>query len=305
MKRTTWAAWGDVNAFFGLMLDNVAVMVLFVTLVSGSAVGLYTHEFVLTRMIPGTALGVLLGDLVYTWMAFRLAKRTGKSDVTAMPLGLDTPSTFGVALLVMLPALAEGNQRFPGDHDKAMLFGWHVGVVVLVLAGVFKVACAPLGNAVRRWVPRAGLLGSLAAIALVLIAFMPLLQDIAPVPLAGMAVLTVILVTLVAHRALPYKIPGRPGGCRAGRDPRRRRSALRAAALVPAGHSIGGIPGRCRRFHRSPRWTGTGGGPCAGRRPGESCRSRCPSRWRPSWAASTARKVPRRPATNTTPEPCC
>ena len=27
-------------------------------------------------------------------------------------------------------------------------------------------------------------------------------------PLAGFAVLTVILITLVAHRALPYKVPG-------------------------------------------------------------------------------------------------
>ena len=206
MKRYNWASWGDVNAFFGLMLDNVAVMVLFVTLITGR--DQYTPEFVLTHMIPGTALGVFLGDLVYTWMAFRLARRTHKADVTAMPLGLDTPSTFGVAFLVMLPALAEGAKRFPGDHDRAMLFGWHVGVAVLVFAGVFKVACAPLGNAVRRWVPRAGLLGSLAAIALALIAFMPLLSDIAPIPLVGMAVLTVILVTLVAHRALPYKVPG-------------------------------------------------------------------------------------------------
>jgi AGZA family xanthine/uracil permease-like MFS transporter len=208
MKRYGWVARGDVNAFFGLMLDNVAVMVLFVSLIAGDSPGQYTPHFVLTRMIPGTALGVLLGDLVYTWMAFRLARRTGRPDVTAMPLGLDTPSTFGSALLVMLPALAEGNRLYPTDHDQAMLFGWHVGVAVLVLAGLFKVACAPLGNAVRRWVPRAGLLGSLAAIALALIAFMPLVSDVASVPLAGMAVLTVILITLVAHRALPYKVPG-------------------------------------------------------------------------------------------------
>ncbi len=208
MKRYAWAGRGDVNAFFGLMLDNVAVMVLFVALVTGTTADRFTTQFVLTRMIPGTALGVLLGDLVYTWMAFRLARRCNKSDVTAMPLGLDTPSTIGVSLLVILPALKEANGLFHGDHDKAMLFAWHVGVTVLVLIGLFKVACAPLGNAVRRWVPRAGLLGSLAAIALALIAFLPLLTDIASVPLAGMAVLTVILVTLVAHRALPYKVPG-------------------------------------------------------------------------------------------------
>jgi len=95
-------------------------------------------------MIPGTALGVLLGDLVYTWMAFRLARRTGRSDVTAMPLGLDTPSTFGVALLILLPALKDARDRLGMDHDTAMLQrlarrpgGAHPG-------GVFKVAFAPL-----------------------------------------------------------------------------------------------------------------------------------------------------------------
>ena len=32
------------------------------------------------------------------------AKRTGRADVTAMPLGLDTPSTFGVVFLILGPA---------------------------------------------------------------------------------------------------------------------------------------------------------------------------------------------------------
>ena len=57
--------------------------------------------------------------------------------------------------------------------------------------------------------PRAGLLGSLAAIALALIAFLPLLLDgIAAVPLVGLASLLVILLTLIAHRQLPFKFPG-------------------------------------------------------------------------------------------------
>jgi AGZA family xanthine/uracil permease-like MFS transporter len=90
-----------------------------------------------------------------------------------------------------------------------MAFAWHVGVVILVLTGLFKIVCAPLGNAVRRLVPRAGLLGSLAAIALALIAFLPLAQDgIAAVPLAGMTALTLILWTLIAHRELPGRFPG-------------------------------------------------------------------------------------------------
>jgi AGZA family xanthine/uracil permease-like MFS transporter len=212
MPRYAWANRGDVNAFFGLMLDNVSVMmILAVTLTApgGDPNEHFTQEFVLRKMIPGSALGVLIGDLVYTWMAFRLARRIGSSTVTAMPLGLDTPSTFGVAFLVLLPSLKEGNHLFPADHEAAMIFAWHVGAVVLVLVGCFKTVCAPLGNQVRRWVPRAGLLGSLAAVALTLIAFLPLvLHGIAGVPLVGLVALTVILVTLVAHRELPGRIPG-------------------------------------------------------------------------------------------------
>src|SRR5262245_23773300 len=70
MKRYGWAQWGDVNAFFGLMLDNLAVMVLLVTLISRPLASQetgdpkFTPEFVMARMIPGTALGVLVGDLI-------------------------------------------------------------------------------------------------------------------------------------------------------------------------------------------------------------------------------------------------
>src|SRR6516165_2561720 len=206
MNRYVWATWGDVNAFFGLMLDNLSVMLILTTLLSAPEEH-FTSEFVLTRMIPGTALGVLLGDLAYTWMAFRLARRTNRADVTAMPLGLDTPSTFGVAFFVLLPALKEGHQLYQ-DHEQAMTHAWHVGALVLVMIGVFKSVVAPLGNKVRQWVPRAGLLGSLAAIAIALIAALPLISEVARAPVVGLLTFTIILITLVAHRPLPGKIPG-------------------------------------------------------------------------------------------------
>jgi hypothetical protein len=68
-KRYRWAQWGDLNAFFGLMLDNVTNLVV----LTGILVGVfgYPSDKVYTLMIPGTALGVLFGDAVYTWFAFR------------------------------------------------------------------------------------------------------------------------------------------------------------------------------------------------------------------------------------------
>src|SRR5689334_13595822 len=143
MQRYHWARWGDINSFFGLMLDNLAVMIILVTTLQGT--GLFTSSFVLTRMIPGTALGVLLGDLVYTWMAFRLARRTGRDGVTAMPLGLDTPSTFGVAFLILIPARVYAAAELKYDPEPAMEFAWHVGLVTLVLIGAFKTLVSPVG----------------------------------------------------------------------------------------------------------------------------------------------------------------
>jgi AGZA family xanthine/uracil permease-like MFS transporter len=95
--RYRWAAPGDLNAFFGLCVDNLAGLVLTVSLLA--TVFGYPAEFALRHLVPGTAVGVVVGDVLFTWMAFRLARRTGRTDVTAMPLGLDTPSTFGMVFL--------------------------------------------------------------------------------------------------------------------------------------------------------------------------------------------------------------
>ena len=100
-SRYRWFALGDLNGFFGLMFDNLTVL----SFLAGILIVVFRFpaDIVYTRMFPGTAFGVLFGDLAYTWMAFRLARKTGNREVTAMPLGLDTPSTIGIALVVLGP----------------------------------------------------------------------------------------------------------------------------------------------------------------------------------------------------------
>jgi len=199
-----WAAVGDVNAFFGLMLDNVADLLLTVALLVG--VFQFPQEFALNYMVPGTAVGVMVGDLLFFAMALRVAKRTGRRDVTAMPLGLDTPSTFGMVFFVLGPAFiaAKAAGMTP---DEAARHTWHIGICSIFISGLFKLLCAAGASWVRRLTPRAGLLGSLAAIALVLISFMPTLE-VLHMPVVGMVALAVVLTTLVARIPLPGKIPG-------------------------------------------------------------------------------------------------
>ena len=201
--RYRWAAAGDVNAFFGLMLDNVMNLVI----LAGILIFVFgfPEDLVYRRMFPGTALGVMFGDLVYTWMAFRLAKKEGRSDVTAMPLGLDAPSTIGMAFTVLGPAYLAAKARMP-EHEAA-ISAWHVGMACMILIGLFKVGMSFVGGAIQRTMPGAGLLGSLAGIGIALMGVLQL-GDILLEPVVGMISLCIIFYALIARLRLPFNAPG-------------------------------------------------------------------------------------------------
>ena len=194
--RYRWFRVGDLNAFFALMFDNVANMVILSSILIGAFH--FPKEVVLYHMVPGTAMGVLIGDLTYSWMAVRLARRTGREDVTAMPLGLNAPSVFGMSFAVIGPA-------YLASHD-AML-SWEIGMAVTVLAGLFKIGLSFCGNAVRSIVPRAALLGSIGGAGIALIGVLPLLKIFSD-PIPGLLALSLLLVTLVGRTRLPGRIPG-------------------------------------------------------------------------------------------------
>src|SRR5215471_334709 len=203
-SRYQWFATGDLNGFFGLMFDNMSVLSFLAgILILGFQ---FPADIVYKRMFPGTAFGVLFGDIVYTIMAFRLARRTNNPAVTAMPLGLDTPSTIGIALTVLGPAFVGLKARGMSPADAAMMT-WYIGMATMVFMGVMKLILSFVGGWVQKVVPQAGLLGSLAGIALMLIGFVPLL-DIFGTPVVGLIALGLILYTLVAEIRLPFQIPG-------------------------------------------------------------------------------------------------
>lgn len=239
-NRYKWAATGDVNAFFGLMLDNLAGLVLTVSLLS--TIFHFPAKFAFQYMIPGTAIGVMVGDLMFFLLAFFHAKRTGNQQVTAMPLGLDTPSTIGMCLFVLGPAfvgvrnsglIEAGLEKVvnakPAEFaetvkalnagefaqyqqavETAAMSAWHIGICAMFISGIIKLICAFGSGWIRKLVPRAGLLGSLAAIAVVLIAFNPLVE-ICHVPIVGLVSLVMVLMTLIARIRLPWGIPGALG----------------------------------------------------------------------------------------------
>jgi adenine/guanine/hypoxanthine permease len=195
VTRRSWFRPGDWNAFFALMFDNVANLVILAAILIGAF--RFPKEIVLYRMVPGTAVGVLIGDVIYAAMARRLARRTGRDDVTAMPLGLNAPSVFGMSFAVLGPAyLATGDA----------LLCWKMGMAVTVLVGLLKLGLSFAGNAVRAAVPRAALLGSIGGAGLALIGLLPLFKVFSQ-PLVGLVALGVILVTLLGRTRLPWGLP--------------------------------------------------------------------------------------------------
>jgi AGZA family xanthine/uracil permease-like MFS transporter len=198
-----WFALGDVNAFFGLMLDNVVNLVI----LAGILVHVFgfPEDIVYGRMFPGTALGVLFGDVVYTWLAFRLAKKTGRQDVTAMPLGLDAPSTIGMAFAVLGPAFVVASKSGMTPHDAGM-HAWKVGMATMVIMGVLKLGLSFVGGFLQRLVPAAGLLGSLAGIGVGLLGTLQL-TELFHEPLVGFAAMGVMWYSLISKIKLPFRAP--------------------------------------------------------------------------------------------------
>ncbi|MBI2975161.1 MAG: hypothetical protein HYY43_06200, partial [Deltaproteobacteria bacterium] len=194
-SKYKWFAKGDLNAFFALMLDNVQNLVILTAILIGFG---YPAEYIFKLMIPGTALGVLIGDVVYTIMAVRLARRTGKEDVTAMPLGLDTPSTIGIAVVVLGPVWLE---------TKDPILTWQAGMATMVFMGIIKLICSFFGDWIRKTVPDAGLIGSLAGVGLALLAFLPLM-NVFSAPIVGLIVLGLIFYSLIAGGRFPFGMPG-------------------------------------------------------------------------------------------------
>jgi AGZA family xanthine/uracil permease-like MFS transporter len=190
---------GDINGFIGLAVDNISVL----AFLAGALIGIFHFppEIIFGKMFPGTALGALIGNLIYT----RMAARKG-ADACAMPLGIDAPTTIGLGLLVLGPAFVTFKQNGM-DEASAAEATWHLGMAAMVVMGVLKTILSFAGATVLRTVPRAGLLGSIAGIALVLMGFFPLIE-ILRVPVVGLVCLGIVLYAFVGRGKIPLRIPG-------------------------------------------------------------------------------------------------
>ena len=175
-----WVA-GDWNAFFGFG-TNILVNLLVLTGLLRFVLKM-PDDLVFGRILPATGLMLCLSTVYYAFLAHRLAQRTGRDDVCALPSGISVPHMFVVVFVVMRPILEK-----TGDPIKA----WEAGLTWVFVQSFVLMLGGFVGPVIRRITPRAALLGSLAGISITFISMSPSLQMFLT-PVIGIPCFAIIL----------------------------------------------------------------------------------------------------------------
>jgi len=181
-KPRLWVP-GDWNAFFGFG-TNILVNVLILTGLLRFVIQM-PDELVFGRILPAVGLTLCFSTFYYAWLAYDLARRTGRTDVCALPSGPSVGHMFIVVFVIMLPIKLR-----TGDPIKA----WEAGLTWVCIQSVVLMIGGFLGRWVRQVTPRAALLGTLAGVSVTFISMRPVLQMFLT-PAIGLVCFAILLVS--------------------------------------------------------------------------------------------------------------
>ena len=191
------ALWtpGDWNAFFGFG-TNILVNMLVLTGLLRFVLKM-PDSLVYGRILPALGLMMCLSTFYYAFLTYRLAQRTGRSDVCALPSGVSVPHMFVVTFVIMLPITLQ-----TGDPIK----GWQAGLVWVFFQSFILMIGGFIAPYIRRITPRAALLGTLAGVSVTFISMRPALE-MYMTPLIGIPCFAIILVAWFGGFRYPKGIP--------------------------------------------------------------------------------------------------
>ncbi|MBO0333972.1 hypothetical protein J0X12_10115 [Sneathiella sp. CAU 1612] len=194
-KPKLWTP-GDWNAFFGLF-TNILLNVLVLTGLSLYVVQM-PETTVYGRILPALGIALPLGNLFYAYLAYKLSQKEGRSDVAALPYGPSVPHMFIVVFLVMLPTYLKTNDP---------ILAWQMGLIWALIIGVIVLIGAFVGPTIRKYTPRAAMLGTLAGISIAFISMRPAFQ-MYEVPWIAIVCFGIILLSWLGKVRMPFGIPG-------------------------------------------------------------------------------------------------
>src|SRR5262245_11167202 len=193
-RSTIWAP-GDWNAFFGFG-TNILVNMLVLTGLLRFVLKM-PDSLVFGRILPALGLMMCLSTMYYAFLAYRLAQRTGRTDVCALPSGVSVPHMFIVTFVIMLPITIK-----TGDPMK----GWSAGLVWVFFQSFILMIGGFIAPHIRKITPRAALLGTLAGVSVTFISMRPALE-MYMTPQIGLVCFAIILASWFGGVKYPKGIP--------------------------------------------------------------------------------------------------
>ena len=170
---------GDIDTTMAHLGFNLAQSVIPVFLLL--PVGI-PAAFSVAHLLPGYALGFLVGSLGMVRLALGLARREGRQNVTAHVYGNNVPAILSYTLSIMLPVYLESH-----DANRA----WAVGAAAVAWTGIIKLAAAPFAEAFRRYIPEPAAMTVFGAAMYSYLALV-LLQRVFDQPLVGLVALAIV-----------------------------------------------------------------------------------------------------------------
>jgi adenine/guanine/hypoxanthine permease len=186
---------GDWNAFFGFG-TNILVNMLVLTGLLRFVLKM-PDSLVFGRILPALGLMMCLSTMYYAFLAYRLARQTGRADVCALPSGVSVPHMFIVTFVIMLPITLK-----TGDPIK----GWQAGLVWVFFQSFILMIGGFIAPYIRRITPRAALLGTLAGVSVTFISMRPALE-MYMTPIIGIPCFAIILVAWFGGFRYPKGVP--------------------------------------------------------------------------------------------------
>jgi AGZA family xanthine/uracil permease-like MFS transporter len=193
-RPTLWTP-GDWNAFFGFG-TNILVNMLVLTGLLRFVLKM-PDSLVFGRILPALGLMMCLSTMYYAFLAYRLALKSGRNDVCALPSGVSVPHMFIVTFVIMLPITLRTN-----DPIK----GWEAGLVWVFFQSFILMIGGFVAPYIRRITPRAALLGTLAGVSVTFISMRPALE-MYMTPVIGLTCFAIIMVSWFGGYKYPKGIP--------------------------------------------------------------------------------------------------
>ena len=185
----------DLGGLTYTLTNNIVNYLIVISTLSG--VLAWPNEIVYGRVIPAMSIGLLVSGVVYSYMGYKLAKKEGRTNVTALPSGVSTPAMFVILYGVIMPL-----HYALGDPELT----WSAAVAACFIGGFVEFLGGFIGPWMKKRIPRAALLGTVAGIGFIWMATQGVF-DVFSDPIIGLPILLVAMVGVFGGYLFKRKFP--------------------------------------------------------------------------------------------------